>query len=500
MMSPDFAPSASSPAARRPRTRHVAVVACTAVAVVGTLLAQTPGGAHERGTPRPPRRQGLEPMGGLRRRPRLLEVRRPQPDHAGERRRPEGGVDLSGRRQQRLPVQSHRRRHHDVRAGEEPVARRARRDDGQGAVDPRRAARHRPARHQLLGEPGRQGPPPALPDQQQPPGHRRRHRQVDPDVRHERPRRSASRASAAIPRSSAACSRARPARSSRTCCCSARRRAKATSRRPGTLRAYDVVTGKLVWAFHTVPHPGEDGYETWPKDAWKYVGGANTWGEISVDARRGIAYFPTGSPTYDYYGADRIGSNLYANSPDRARRAHRQAPVALPGRAPRSVGLRPHRGAAAGHRDARGQDASTPSRWRPSTASCSSSIASPASRCGRSRSARSPKSDDAGRADLADAAVPDQAGAVRAPADDRRRSDAVLPHRRRAGDVGRAAEEGEERPVRAALDRARDDRRARRGRRRQLGQHRRVPGQGAGLRDQPGLPVVLQAVGDARRT
>ena len=82
---------------------------------------------------------------------------------------------------------------------------------------------------------------------------------------------------------------------------------------PGTLRAYDVVTGKMVWAFHTVPQPGEEGYETWPKDAWKYIGGANTWGEISVDTRRGIAYFPTGSPTYDYYGADRIGSNLYAN-------------------------------------------------------------------------------------------------------------------------------------------------------------------------------------------
>jgi quinoprotein glucose dehydrogenase len=83
---------------------------------------------------------------------------------------------------------------------------------------------------------------------------------------------------------------------------------------PGTLRAYDVTSGALVWAFHTVPHPGEDGYETWPKDAWKYVGGANTWGEISVDAARGIAYFPTGSATYDYYGADRLGSNLYANS------------------------------------------------------------------------------------------------------------------------------------------------------------------------------------------
>jgi len=83
---------------------------------------------------------------------------------------------------------------------------------------------------------------------------------------------------------------------------------------PGDIRAYNVITGKLVWTFHTIPHPGEFGYETWPKDAWKYSGGANTWGEITVDGKRGIAYFPTGSPTYDYYGADRIGSNLFANS------------------------------------------------------------------------------------------------------------------------------------------------------------------------------------------
>ncbi len=83
---------------------------------------------------------------------------------------------------------------------------------------------------------------------------------------------------------------------------------------PGDLRAFDVVTGKLAWQFHTVPHPGEFGYETWPKDAYKYIGGANTWGEISIDAARGIAYFPTGSPTYDYYGADRIGANLFGTS------------------------------------------------------------------------------------------------------------------------------------------------------------------------------------------
>jgi quinoprotein glucose dehydrogenase len=82
---------------------------------------------------------------------------------------------------------------------------------------------------------------------------------------------------------------------------------------PGDLRAYNVITGKRIWTFHTIPHPGEVGYDTWPKDAWKYSGGTNTWGEITVDEKRGIAYFPTGSPTYDYYGADRIGANLFAN-------------------------------------------------------------------------------------------------------------------------------------------------------------------------------------------
>ena len=82
---------------------------------------------------------------------------------------------------------------------------------------------------------------------------------------------------------------------------------------PGHLRAYNVITGKLAWVFHTIPLPGEYGYDTWPKDAYKYVGAANTWGEISVDEKRGIAYFPLGSPTYDYDGADRVGSGLFGN-------------------------------------------------------------------------------------------------------------------------------------------------------------------------------------------
>lgn len=83
---------------------------------------------------------------------------------------------------------------------------------------------------------------------------------------------------------------------------------------PGDIRAYDVLTGEPVWTFHTVPRPGEFGYETWPEEAWRYAGGTNNWGEMTVDAERGIAYIPLGSPSYDFYGADRIGANLFGTS------------------------------------------------------------------------------------------------------------------------------------------------------------------------------------------
>lgn len=83
---------------------------------------------------------------------------------------------------------------------------------------------------------------------------------------------------------------------------------------PGDIRAYDVLSGKLVWTFHTIPRPGEYGYDTWPKDAHKYAGAANAWGDLTLDAQRGIVFIPTGSATYDFYGADRPGDNLFANS------------------------------------------------------------------------------------------------------------------------------------------------------------------------------------------
>jgi quinoprotein glucose dehydrogenase len=82
---------------------------------------------------------------------------------------------------------------------------------------------------------------------------------------------------------------------------------------PGDVRAYNAITGALVWTFHTIPRPGEYGYDTWPPDAWKYAGGANTWGDVTVDAKHGIVFFPTGSPTHDLYGADRVGNNLFGN-------------------------------------------------------------------------------------------------------------------------------------------------------------------------------------------
>jgi len=82
---------------------------------------------------------------------------------------------------------------------------------------------------------------------------------------------------------------------------------------PGDIRAYDVRTGKLRWTFHTIPHPGEPGYETWPKEAWKYTGAANNWAGMAVDQKRGIVYVPTGSAASDFYGADRVGDDLYAN-------------------------------------------------------------------------------------------------------------------------------------------------------------------------------------------
>jgi quinoprotein glucose dehydrogenase len=82
---------------------------------------------------------------------------------------------------------------------------------------------------------------------------------------------------------------------------------------PGYIRAFDVRTGKLVWRFHTIPLPGEPGYETWPPNAYQYTGGANVWAGFAVDEQRGLVFCPTGSATFDFWGGNRLGQNLYAN-------------------------------------------------------------------------------------------------------------------------------------------------------------------------------------------
>ncbi|MEO6719291.1 MAG: PQQ-binding-like beta-propeller repeat protein [Ferruginibacter sp.] len=84
---------------------------------------------------------------------------------------------------------------------------------------------------------------------------------------------------------------------------------------PGDIRAYDAITGKIVWQFHTIPRPGQPGYETWEDpNAWKTTGGANSWMGMTIDQEKGIAYIPLGSASMDFYGGKRKGANLYASS------------------------------------------------------------------------------------------------------------------------------------------------------------------------------------------
>ncbi len=83
---------------------------------------------------------------------------------------------------------------------------------------------------------------------------------------------------------------------------------------PGHVRAFDVLTGKRRWIFHTIPHPGEFGHQTWEGDSWKTAGAANDWGGMSVDEKRGLVFLALGSPAFDFHGGQRLGDNLYGNS------------------------------------------------------------------------------------------------------------------------------------------------------------------------------------------
>lgn len=82
---------------------------------------------------------------------------------------------------------------------------------------------------------------------------------------------------------------------------------------PGHIRAYNVRTGKLAWRFNSIPQPGEVGYETWPPNAYQYIGGVNVWTGFALDEKRGLVFCPTGSAAFDFWGGNRLGQNLFAN-------------------------------------------------------------------------------------------------------------------------------------------------------------------------------------------
>ena len=124
----------------------------------------------------------------------------------------------------------------------------------------------------------------------------------------------------------------------------------------GDIRGWDAQSGRLLWSFHTVPRAGEPGVETWEGESWKNRSGANAWTYLTLDPDRGLVFAATGSATSDFYGADRRGKNLYANSRDRARRLDRPSAMASTARAPRSLGLGSAGGAGADRGHARRPD------------------------------------------------------------------------------------------------------------------------------------------------
>ena len=218
---------------------------------------------------------------------------------------------------------------------------------------------------------------------------------------------------------------------------------------PGDVTAWDVVTGKLRWVFHSIPHPGEFGYDTWPKDAYNTAGGVHNWSELTVDEANGIAFIPFGTARYDFFGGDRAGDNLYANSlvaldaRTGKRLWHRQLvhhdlwDYDLP-QAPKLLTIRrdgrPRRRRRASH-EARLRVRVRPAQRRADLAD---------------RGARGAAVGRSGRAHVADAAVSDEAGAVRGAVVHRARHQSVLAGERARNPAAEAAHLAQRRIVHAA--------------------------------------------------
>ena len=202
-----------------------------------------------------------------------------------------GRVDLPGRAHR---LQSRCRARHRLRPRPGRIVCRARCRNRQAALDPHRRPGLQHPRHELLGEQGRQGPPADF--QRRPTSSRRSTRgpakrspSFGKDGRVDL-REGLDRDPATVNQQTRT-----PGRVFENLLILGSATNQEYASAPGDIRAFDVRTGALVWTFHTVPRPGEFGYDTWPTDAWKTVGGANNWGEQSIDEKRGIVYVPTGS-------------------------------------------------------------------------------------------------------------------------------------------------------------------------------------------------------------
>ena len=223
---------------------------------------------------------------------------------------------------------------------------------------------HHEPRHQLLGERGPLGPPAACSRSSQfLQALDARTGDADSDVRRRTAASTCATASTAIRRSIDVQS-GTPGRVFENLIILGSATNQEYDSAPGDIRAFDVRTGKLVWTFHTVPRPGEFGYDTWPPDAWKTVGGANAWGELSIDEAARHRLRPDRQSQVQLLRRQPQGRQPLRRLPARARRAHGQAPLALPDGPPRHLGLRQRDRAEAAHRPPQRADRSTSSRRR----------------------------------------------------------------------------------------------------------------------------------------
>ena len=187
---------------------------------------------------------------------------------------------------------------------------------------------------------------------------------------------------------------------------------------PGYVQAFDVRTGKPLWRFHTVPRAGEFGFDTWEASSAEYSGNSNVWAGMAYDPELDYVYLPSSTPTNDYYGGHRLGDNLFAESLVCVEAKTGKPRLALPGRAPRALGLRlPGDAGARRHHRRRpahqGRDAAE-------QAGVPLRVRSQDRRAGvADRGAAGAAVDRSRRTDLADAAVSDQAARLRSPGDDR---------------------------------------------------------------------------------